>query len=30
VLIALPATILMIGGHSTYALMPVFECIKQA
>ena len=28
-LIALHATILMIGGHYTYALMPVFEWIKQ-
>ena len=29
-LIALHATILMIGGQYTYALMPVFEWIKQA
>ena len=28
-LIAIHATILMIGGHYTYALMPVFEWIKQ-
>ena len=28
-LIALHATILMIGGHYTYALMPAFEWIKQ-
>jgi putative membrane protein len=30
VLIALHATILMIGGHYTYALMPLFEWIKHA
>lgn len=29
-LIAVHASILMIGGHYTYALMPVFEWIKQA
>ena len=29
-LIAVHATILMIGGHYTYALMPLFEWIKQA
>ena len=29
-LIAVHATILMIGGHYTYALMPVFEWIKNA
>lgn len=29
-LIAVHGTILMIGGHYTYALMPVFEWIKQA
>ncbi len=28
-LIALHATILMVGGHYTYALMPVFDWIKQ-
>jgi putative membrane protein len=30
VLIAVHACILMIGGHYTYALMPVFEWIKEA
>src|SRR5207302_4754966 len=30
VFIAIHATILMIGGHYTYALMPVFDWIKQA
>lgn len=30
VLIAIHATILMIGGHYTYSLMPVFEWIKHA
>jgi len=29
-LIALHATILMVGGHYTYALMPVFQWIKDA
>ena len=29
-LIAVHASILMVGGHYTYALMPVFEWIKQA
>jgi putative membrane protein len=30
VLIAIHASILMIGGHYTYALMPVFDWVKQA
>jgi putative membrane protein len=30
VLIAIHAAILMVGGHYTYALMPLFEWIKQA